>query len=95
MKIKFRDVSQGMVEARGTIEIEEGVLLNEITVIRKDGELKVELPQKSFMGKAGNKVYINIITFEDENKEVLWKLEVMKAYKAWRKANKKVLVYET
>jgi hypothetical protein len=94
MKIKFRDVSSGIVEARGIVEIVPGMFINEITIIKKDGNIKVELPQKSFKGKDDRMHYLNIITFENENKETIWKMEIKEEYFNWRKNNKKVLVYE-
>ncbi|MCK4956942.1 MAG: hypothetical protein KAS49_04855 [Candidatus Cloacimonetes bacterium] len=94
MKIKFRDVSAGIVEARAIIELSEGVYLNEVTILKKEGEIKVELPQKSFKGKDGRMHYLNILGFESGDKETLWKLEVKEQYFDWRKDNKKVLVYE-
>jgi len=95
MKIKFRDVSSGIVEARAVIEIEPGVFVNEVTILKKDGKLLVELPQKSFRGKDNRMHYLNILTFESENKATLWKMEIKEEYLNWRKSNKKVLVYES
>ena len=95
MKIKFRDVSSGIVEARAVIELVTGIFLNEVTVLKKDGELIIELPQKSFRGKDDRMHYLNIITFENENKETLWKMEIKEEYINWRRNNKKVLVYES
>jgi len=94
MKIGFRDVSSGIVEARAVIDLGNGLFLNEVTILKKEGEIRVELPQKSFKGKDGRMHYLNIISFENENKETLWKLEIKEKYFEWRKANKKVLVYE-
>ena len=94
MEIKFRDVSSGIVEARAVIEIIPGVFINEVTILNKDGEIKIELPQKSFRGKDDRMHYLNILTFENENKETLWRMEVKEEYLVWRKNNKKVLVYE-
>jgi hypothetical protein len=94
MKIRFRDVSSGIVEARAVIDLGNGLFLNEVTILKKEGEIRVELPQKSFKGKDGRMHYLNIISFENENKETLWKLEIKEKYFEWRKANKKVLVYE-
>lgn len=95
MKIKFRDVSSGIVEARAIIEITSGVFLNEVTILNKDGNLIIELPQKSFKGKDDRMHYLNIISFENENKETLWKMEIKDQYLSWRKSNKKVLIYES
>ncbi len=93
MKIKFKDVSSGIVEARGIWEIQDGIFINEITVLKKGHDVSIELPQKNFKGKDGRFHYLNIINFEDENKEIIFKLEVKEAYLEWRKKNKKVLVY--
>ena len=95
MKIKFRDVSSGIVEARAVIEISEGVFLNEVTILKKDGKVIVELPQKSFKGKDDRMHYLNIISFENENKETLWKMEIKEEFFNWRRSNKKVLIYES
>lgn len=95
MKIKFRDVSSGIVEARAIIEITTGVFLNEVTMLNKDGNLIIELPQKSFKGKDDRMHYLNIISFENENKETLWKMDIKEQYLSWRKSNKKVLIYES
>lgn len=95
MNIRFRDVSSGIVEARAVIEIEPGIYINEVTILNKDGAITVELPQKSFKGKDDKMHFLNIITFENENRETLWKMEIKEAYFDWRKNNKKVLVYES
>ncbi len=95
MDIKFRDVSSGSVEARAIVEIAPGVFLNEITILRKNGQVVVELPQKSFKGKVGKFHHLDIVTFENENRETLWLLEIRQAYLDWRKKNKKVLVYSS
>jgi hypothetical protein len=95
MNIKFRDVSSGIVEARAVIEIAPGIFLNEITILNKDNDITVELPQKSFRGKDDRMHYLNIISFDNENRETIWKLEVKDAFLEWRKNNKKVLVYES
>lgn len=95
MKIKFRDVSSGIVEARAVIEIIPGVFINEVTILRKDGKLIIELPQKSFKGKDDRMHFLNIISFENDNKETLWKMEIKEEYQNWRKSNKKVLIYES
>ncbi len=94
MKIRFKDVSSGIVEARAIIEIIPGVYVNEVTILNKDGDIKIELPQKSFRGKDERMHYLNILTFENENKETIWRMEIKEEYVAWRKNNKKVLVYE-
>jgi hypothetical protein len=82
------------VEARAIVEIAEGVFLNEITILNIDGEIVVEFPKKSFIGKSKRTFYIDIITFEDNDKRIVWELEIKSAYREWRKNNKKVLVYE-
>jgi hypothetical protein len=94
MNIHFRDVQTGSVEARAILEIADGVFLNEVTILNLDGEIVVEFPMKSFVGKSKRTHYIEIITFEDNDKRTLWELEIKNAYREWRKTNKKVLIYE-
>ena len=94
MKIHFRDVQAGSVEARAVIELAEGVFLNEVTLLNIEGELVVEFPRKSFIGKSKRTHYLDIVSFEDNDKRIVWELEIKKAYYEWRKTNKKVLVYE-
>ncbi|HHV37844.1 MAG TPA: hypothetical protein GXX77_08460 [Candidatus Cloacimonetes bacterium] len=94
MNIHFRDVQTGSVEARAVIEIAEGVFLNEVTILNLEGEIVVEFPMKSFVGKSRRTHYIEIVTFEDNDKRTLWELEIKNAYREWRKTNQKVLVYE-
>lgn len=94
MNIHFRDVQTGSVEARAIMEIADGVFLNEITILSIEGEIVVEFPKKSFVGKTKRTYYIDIITFEDTDKRIIWELEIKSAYREWRKTNKKVLVYE-
>lgn len=94
MKIHFRDVQSGSVEARAVIEIADGVMLNEVTILNIDGELVVEFPKKSFQGRAHRTIYLDIISFEDNDKRIVWELEIKEAYREWRKTNKKVLIYE-
>jgi hypothetical protein len=94
MNIHFRDVQSGSVEARAIIEIADGVFLNEVTILNIDGEIVVEFPRKSFVGKSKRTYYIDIITFKDNDKRIVWELEIKNAYREWRKANKKVLIYE-
>jgi len=93
MKIRFKDVSAGIVEARGIWEVQEGIFINEITILKKGYDISIELPQKNFKGKDGRFHYLNIINFDDENKEIIFKLEVKEAYLDGRSKNKKVLVY--
>lgn len=95
MKIKFRDVSSGIVEARAVLEIKEGIFLNEITILKRNGQVKVELPQKSFKGKDGKMHFMDVITFDSEDQKTLWLMEIKEAYLSWRQKNKKVLVYES
>ena len=94
MNIHFRDVQTGSVEARAIVEIAEGVFLNEVTILNIDGEIVVEFPKKSFVGKNKRTFYIDIVTFEDMDKRIVWELDVKEAYRVWRLTNKKVLVYE-
>jgi len=94
MNIRFRDVQTGSVEARAAIEIADGVTLNEVTILNIDGEIVVEFPRKSFQGKAHRTIHLDIISFEDNDKRIIWELEIKEAYREWRKTNKKVLVYE-
>lgn len=94
MNIHFRDVQTGSVEARAIMEIADGVFLNEITILNIDGEIVVEFPKKSFMGKNNRTYYMDVVTFEDNDKRIVWELEVKSAFRDWRKVNKKVLVYE-
>lgn len=94
MNIHFRDVQTGSVEARAVLEIADGVFLNEVTILNIEGEIVVEFPKKSFIGKNKRTYYIDIISFEDNDKRIVWELEIKEAYRNWRKTNKKVLVYE-
>ena len=95
MNIKFKDVSQGIVEARAIIELSPGVFLNEVTILRRNNQLDIELPQKSFRGRSGKFHHLDILTFEDENKQTLWLMEIREEYNKWRNRNKKVLIYES
>lgn len=95
MKIKFRDVNIGAVQARAVIEITPGVFLNEVTILKKGNDVEIELPQKSFKGKDGKLHYINIISFANKDKEILWKLEIKHEYLKWRKENPQVFIYES
>ncbi len=95
MKMTFKDVSRGVVDSRVIIEVCEGVYINEVSVLRKDGQLQVEFPQKSFKGKDGRMHWMDILTFRDEDKKTLFQMEILQEHKAWREKNKKVLVYET
>ena len=94
MNIKFREVAHKVVQARAVIEIANGIFINEITILKIDGKIVVELPQKSFKGKNGKIYKMDIITFKDENKKILWLLNIKKEYEKWRKDNPKVLIYE-
>jgi len=94
MNIHFRDVQTGSVEARAVVEIADGVFLNEITILNIEGDIIVEFPRKSFIGKNKRAFYIDVVTFEDNDKRLVWEIEIKNAYREWRKANKKVLVYE-
>ncbi len=94
MKIRFRDISRGIVEARASVEVADGIFLNEITILNKGQELEVELPQKSFKDKHGKIHYVHLITFESEQKRIVWSIEIIDAYLRWRETNKPVLVYK-
>ena len=94
MKIHFRDVQTGSVEARAIIEIADGVFLNEITILNIENEIVVEFPKKSFIGKTRKTYYMDILSFEDNDKRLIWEMEIKSAYRDWRKINKKVLIYE-
>jgi hypothetical protein len=95
MKIRFRDVSSGIVEARAVLEVQDGILINEITILSRNGQIEVELPQKSFKGKDGKMHFMDVITFENDDRKTLWMMEIKDEYSKWRQANKKVLVYES
>ena len=94
MKIRFIDINIGAVQARAVLEIAPDIFLKEITILKKNNNIIVELPQKSFKGKSGNTYHIDVIVFSNEDKENLWKLEIKNAYMEWRKKNPKILVYE-
>jgi len=94
MKIKFKDINAGVVQARALIEIKPGMYINEITILKKYNKLEVELPAKSFKGKDGKIHNMPVITFVSEDKKNLWKLEIKNEYKKWRKKNPKIEVYE-
>jgi hypothetical protein len=95
MEIKFRDVSYGIVEARAVIRLSSGMLLNEVTILNKDGAIEVELPQKSFKAKDGKIHNMDIITFETDDQKTLFLFNVKEAYHTWRKKQKKVRIYES
>jgi len=95
MDIRFRDVNYGIVEARAVLKTKDGFLLNEITILSRDGKLEVELPQKSFRAKDGKLHNLDIITFDDEDQKTLFLLEIKNAFLDWRKRQKKVRVYES
>ncbi|OQY37676.1 MAG: hypothetical protein B6226_04945 [Candidatus Cloacimonetes bacterium 4572_65] len=95
MKIKFRDVSQGVVLARAIVELGEGVYINEIAILKSDDDIKIELPTKSFKGKDGRAHYMNILMFESETKKTLFEIQIKEEYRNWRADCKKVLVYES
>ncbi len=95
MKVIFKDVSKGVVDSRAIIEICEGVYINEVSILRKDGHLQVEFPQKSFKGKDGKMHWMDILTFRDEDKKTLFQMEILQLHDQWRKKNKKVLIYES
>ncbi len=94
MEIKFRDVGRGVVEARASLEVSPGIFINEITIVRKGRDFDVEVPQKSFKANDGKIHFVDIITFENEQKKIVWQLEIKEEFLEWRKKNKQVLVYE-
>ncbi len=94
MEIKFRDVGRGVVEARASLEVADGICINEITIVKKGIDFDVEVPQKSFKGHDGKIHFIDIITFENEQKKIVFKMEVIEKFLEWRKKNKNILVYE-
>ena len=61
MNIHFRDVQTGSVEARAVIEIAEGVFLNEVTILNLEGEIVVEFPMKSFVGRADEHTILKLL----------------------------------
>ena len=93
MNIHFRDVQTGNVEARAILEIADGVFLNEITILNYEDQITVEFPRKSFVGKNKRTFYLDILSFEDNDKRIVWELEIKSAYNEWRKSNKKILIY--
>lgn len=94
MEIKFKEVGRGIVEARATIEVSPGMYVNEITIVKKGRDFDVEVPQKSFKGHDGKIHFIDIITFENEQKKIVWQMQVKEEFLQWRKKNKNILVYE-
>jgi hypothetical protein len=95
MDIRFRDTNFGKVEARAVIKVSDSMLINEITILNIDGEIEVELPQKTFKAKDGKIHCIDIITFEDEDQKNLFLIQVKDAFQEWRKIQKKVRIYES
>lgn len=94
MNIRFREISRGIVEARASVEVAPGIVINEITILKKGNDLVVEYPQKTFKGNDGKIHYVDIVTFASEQKRIVWSLEIIDAYINWREANKPVLVYK-
>ena len=94
MEMRFRDVNTGIVEARVVIKLSEGLLLNEITILNRKGELEVELPKKTFTTKNGKTASFDIIQFETEDEKTLFSLQVKNEYLEWRKKQKKVRVFD-
>ncbi|MCK9330859.1 MAG: hypothetical protein PHY08_09420 [Candidatus Cloacimonetes bacterium] len=95
MQIKFRDVNYGIVEARATIITNEGFFINEVTILNKDGNYEIELPQKTFKAKDGKVHNLDIIGFENEDQKTLFMLQVKESFLEWRKKQRKVRVYES
>lgn len=92
MKIFFKDVSKGVVDARVIVELENGIFINEITILRKQNRFSVEFPEKTFRGK-DNKIHnINIITFENDDKKTLWEIDILEKHKKWRETNRRVYI---
>ena len=94
MDIKFREVNQGIVEARVIIKLSEGVVLNEITILNRNGDIEIEYPQKSFKAKTGKTHSFDIITFDTENEKTLFSLQIKNEFKEWRKQQKKVRIFD-
>ena len=94
MDIKFRDVNSGIVDARVVLKL-EGITINEITILNKSGNIEVELPKKSFKGKDGKLHALDIITFDNEDQENLFKIQIKDAFLEWRKMQRKILIYES
>ena len=94
MDIKFRDVNSGIVDARAIVKF-DSFTLNEITIINKKGIIEVELPRKSFKAKDGKIYNLDILTFDNEDQENLFKIQIKDAFLEWRKKQKKVRVYES
>ena len=94
MKVTFRDVSRGIVDARATLEFDDGLKVNEITIIRKYNKCTVEFPEKAYRGKDNKLHRINVITFVDDNKKLLWEMELLRKHEIWRKKNRRILVHE-
>jgi hypothetical protein len=95
MDVRFRDISSGIVEARAVVRLSETILLNEITILNKDGNIEIEFPQKTFKGKNGKVQHLDIIMFETENAKNLFLIELKEEYYTWRKQQKKVRVYDS
>ena len=95
MEIKFKDVNFGIVEARAVIKLSEGIILNEVTVLSRDGKIEIEFPQKTFKAKNGKYQSYDIITFETEDEKTLFALQVKNAYYDFRKIQKKVRVFDS
>ena len=95
MDIKFRDVNYGIVEARAVIRFAEGIMINEVTVLNRDGNIEVELPQKTFKAKDGKVHSLDIMTFDSEDQKTLFLIQVKEAFLDWRRKQKKVRVYES
>ncbi len=94
MDIRFRDVGRGIVEARATLEITPGFFINEITIVRQGRDFAVEFPQKSFKGHDGKIHFVDIISFENEQKKIIWQMDIKEKFLEWRQNNKSILVYE-
>ena len=93
MEIKFKDISLGRVEARAVVKLQEGVVLNEISVLNINGELIVEFPKKSFIAKTGRLYSFDVISFDTEDEKTLFTIQIKDAYYEWRKKTNKVRVF--
>jgi len=95
MDIRFRDINTGIVEARAIIKLSDGIMINEVTILNKDGEIEVELPQKTFKAKDGKVHSLDIVCFDTDDQKALFLFHVKEAYHTWRKKQKKVRIYES
>ena len=95
MDIRFRDINTGIVEARAVVRLTDQILLNEITILSREGKIEVEFPQKTFKAKDGKVHNLDIILFDTEDQKNLFIFQVKEAFHEWRKKQKKVRIYES